>query len=131
METRPSSDLLAGITIEPFGARVPAENGPIQRFADDGVPGRFNNGRELEGRFFPSFAPCVIADHGGDLRDITRVEGNEINVYGKLTSVSSFCRKVPVPRPLSGAWASPYSLSVPRHALRRSVPAREFQPVCR
>jgi hypothetical protein len=47
VENRPTDRLVRGIAEDALRAAVPGEDDAVERFADDGVVGRFDDGREL------------------------------------------------------------------------------------
>ena len=72
---RTADHLLGGVAIQPLGAAIPAEDHPIQIFADDGVVGRFDNGRQEAAGFFFKSEGC----HGS-----RRSSGKWTQLIGRL-----------------------------------------------
>src|SRR5262249_38660658 len=52
-----SKNILRTVSIETFGAIIPREDSAVQRFADDGILSRFNDGRQLLG---PALEPATL-----------------------------------------------------------------------
>src|SRR5258708_32617904 len=71
------------MTIDGLGAGVPTDNGSVQGFADDGVKGRLDDGRQLRELFFGPSALGNIPAGGKHVR--ARVEGKVDGGNGGVT----------------------------------------------
>src|SRR5262249_8731852 len=66
----PADDLVGGVAEDLLGAPVPARDDAIEGLGDDGIVGRFDDGREHLPEFLGPLPPGAAAEDAGDRRGL-------------------------------------------------------------
>ena len=61
----PADDLVGGVAEDPLGAPVPARDDAVEGLGDDGIVGRFDDGREHLPEFLGPLPPGAVAEDAG------------------------------------------------------------------